>query len=142
MNIADFFNRWNTKKQETHKKEISPQFYDGEIWWVAFGQNIATEIYGKGDDFLRPAIVVRKVFGDAGIVIPITSQKKKGSYYFEFENKKGEKQYAILHQIKSIDAKRLHHRFGEMKQADFQKLQKAFIRFFIKNNPVETTGNP
>ena len=128
MNLFDL---WNKSKQATHELVKTPEFYHKQIWWVQFGKNIATEIYGKGDDFLRPAVVLRKVFSDACIVIPLTSQKKTGSYYFEFDYK-NEKQYAALHQVRYIDARRLKRFFGNMKKADFVELQQCFTTFITK----------
>ncbi len=132
MSLKKFFELWNKKKQKTHREARSPEFYDGEIWWVQFGQNIATEIYGKGKDFLRPAVVFRKVYKDACLVVPLTLQEKTGNYYFSFRDRRNLNQYAILHQIRYVDAKRLNHRFGEMKEKDFSDLQENFVNFITK----------
>jgi len=129
------FDLWNRIKKMIHQEKKSPEFYDGEIWWTQFGQNISSEIYGKGDDFLRPAIVIRKVFDDACIVLPITSQEKSGSYYHRFKDRNGKWQYAYLAQVRYVDAKRFKHRFGEMKKQDFENLKQEFINFMNKNNP-------
>ncbi len=142
MNIETLFNIWNKDKQRIHKKGPGPYFSDREIWWVQFGQNIASEIYGKGDDFLRPAIIFRKVFDDACIILPLTSKQKSGNYYFKFKYQ-NKFQYVYLSQIRYIDAKRLHHKLGQMKIHDFKNLQKQFIQFITKNNPpIKIGGNP
>ena len=125
------FDIWNKQKQLIHQRNKKIEFSDGEIWWIHFGQNIASEIYGKGDDFLRPAIIIRKVFRDACLVIPLTSKQKTGSYYFPFSFK-NKTQYALLHQIRYLDAKRLHHKYGDIAAKDFQKLKDDFNKFFYK----------
>jgi len=129
--MQNLFNIWNKQKQKIHNQSIARDFSDGEIWWAHLGQNIASEIYGKGEDFLRPVIIVRKVFTDACLIIPLTSNSKNGSYYFTF-NFKNKPQCALLHQIRYLDAKRLHHKYGNMLHSDFSQLKEKFQYFFNK----------
>ena len=80
-------------------------------------------------------------FSDACVVIPLTSKEKKGSYYFHFLDHENISQYAILHQVRYIDAKRMKYKMGNIKQKDFQNLQNIFCSF-IKNNPTSDCGEP
>lgn len=141
MDFLKLFSLWNGKKQEIHFSKNTPEFSDGEIWWASLGQNISTEIFGKGNDFLRPVVILRKVFSDACVVIPLTSKGKKGSYYFHFLDHENISQYAILHQVRYLDSKRMKYKMGNMKQKDFQNLQNTFC-LFIKNNPTIARGEP
>jgi len=126
--MKNLFDIWSQQKQTIDKCQRNTDFSDGEIWWASLGQNIASEVYGKGEDFLRPVLILRKVFNDACIVIPLTSKTKAGSYYFRFYFRNRD-QYALMHQIRYLDARRLHHKYGDMKLADFRKLKTNFKNF-------------
>ena len=54
----EIFDEWNEIKKEL---DGSKQGYvkAGKIYWLSVGRNIGTEIYGKGDKFLRPVLVVK-----------------------------------------------------------------------------------
>lgn len=126
------FDTWNEKKKITDFTGTCPHFSVGEIWWAQLGQNIATEVAGKGNDFLRPVIILQRVYGNACIAIPITSQERIGDYYFSFQDLKGVKQYALLTQIRYIDGKRLKYKLSSIKKEDFLGLHDAFCTLIKK----------
>jgi len=143
MNLFDV---WNQKKQKLHKAIEIPGFEVGQIWWVQFGKNVGTEILGKGDDFLRPAVVFRALYsGTACLVIPLTGRKRLGDYYFNFYDSSDREQCTILPQIRYIDSKRLKRFHSRMKKQELYNLEQAFNQFMQqKNNPQprETGGAP
>ena len=132
MNI---FDAWNVLKQRLHSKKHRVHFKPTQIWWVHFGHNISTEIKGKGEQFLRPAVILKKVYGNACVVLPLSSVEKQGSYYFNFIDTKKKSQCAHLAQVRYIDGKRLKYQVASISLHDFQKLKEHFIGF-IKNNPT------
>ncbi len=89
-----------------------------EVWWCAMGENIGVEINGKSSRFSRPAIIVRKLSQYNYIVVPLTSQKKSGSWYVAFVFR-GKMAYAALSQIRMIDKRRLYERVGTLSDNDF-----------------------
>lgn len=133
------FDHWNEKKKITHQRKGVPYFNAGEIWWVQIGKNIASESIGKGDDFLRPVLILQKFFGHSALAIPLTSQEKSGSYYFPFVDLDGNSQTAILPQIRYIDGRRLQHQLSAVDSQIFVDIQNKFFKL-IKNNPQPEGG--
>ncbi len=128
------FDQWNEKKKITHQSDNIPAFRIRDIWWVQLGKNIFSESLGKGEDFLRPVIILQKLYGHSALVIPLTSQSKKGSYYFSFTDSVETLQTAVLSQIRYIDGRRLRRKIATIKPKDFEKMQNQLFAL-IKNNP-------
>jgi len=57
----DNYDRWNKLKKVLHKTSKNINLKNGNIYLVSIGQNIANEIYGKGEIFLRPVLVLKKL---------------------------------------------------------------------------------
>jgi mRNA interferase MazF len=78
------FDKWNDLKQKLHysKKEII--FKNRDIFWASIGINIGFEQDGKGKIFSRPVLVVKKFNNNIFFGIPLSSQIKKGSFFFNF----------------------------------------------------------
>ena len=72
---------------------------------MSVGQNVGYETFGKGEEFLRPVLVYKKLSKETFIGIPLTSKQKEGSYYFSF-NFKGKKSIAMFNQIRVFDIRR------------------------------------
>jgi mRNA interferase MazF len=136
---VDIFDVWNEKKKTTHQSYKIPYFNIGEIWWIQLGKNISSESTGKGEDFLRPAIVLQKLYGTSALVVPLTSQKREGSYYFSFLDNQSSSQTAILSQMRYVDGKRLKRQLSSIPTATFQTIQNKIIEL-IKNNPQPEGG--
>jgi len=96
---------------------------------VHIGQNIGYEVYGKGEEFLRPVVVFRKINRNTFLAIPLTSKIKDDIFHcvIEFNNKQNS---AILTQTKTIDAKRLKYKIGNIDKKTFEKLEKKFVEFY------------
>jgi len=59
--MSDYHDEWNKLKKDLSDRPFQPpNFKEREIWWISAGQNIGTELYGKGSDFSRPVIVIKK----------------------------------------------------------------------------------
>lgn len=133
------FDSWNEKKKITHQSAKIPYFNVKEIWWVQLGKNISSESLGKGNDFLRPVIILQKFYGKSALIIPLTSQKKEGSYYFSFKDNKDAMQTAILPQIRYVDGRRFRHQLALVPDDVFLDLQEKLLSL-IKNNPQPEGG--
>ena len=77
--MTELFNEWNNLKQEIQDKEITINIKEKNIYFLSLGQNIGTESYGKGDKFLRPVIVFKKLGKNYFLGIPLTSKVKDGN---------------------------------------------------------------
>ena len=99
------FEDWNIQKQTVHFSGKSTFFRSGEVRWAYLGKNIGTESVEKGQAFARPVLILKKVFENAAIVIPLSSQEKEGSYYFTFTTRKCTEHCALLAQVRYLDGK-------------------------------------
>ena len=66
----------------------------------------------------------------ANIGIPLSTQTKEGSFYFEFCFKENQISTALLVQAKMYDAKRLDKKIGMIKKDDFETLKGKFGKLF------------
>jgi mRNA-degrading endonuclease toxin of MazEF toxin-antitoxin module len=118
------YDEWNEVKKDIVVKNQNLTFKVREIYWLSVGQNIGYEIYGKGDEYLRPVLILRKFSKESFLGIPLTSVSKNDMFHFEFVPIKGEKiNYAILSQIKLFSAKRIKSKMGKISQDDFKSLK-------------------
>lgn len=54
------FDKWNEVKKETDVNRFRVGIKPREIFWVKIGVNVGDEEYGKGEEFVRPVILVRQ----------------------------------------------------------------------------------
>lgn len=124
----DFLN-WHYKKNRIHNNEVRPLFRDEELWFTSLGANIGSEQDGKGDEFLRPVIIIKKFNNEIFWGIPTTKTSRKGHYYLRFPYKPGLYTTAILSQMKLIDSKRLRYKISDVEKNDFLEMKKRLISF-------------
>lgn len=122
--IKDYKN-WHPEKADINNKKERLFFHIREIWNCHLGENIGFEQDGVGEEFLRPAIIFKKFNNEVMWIIPLTKKTKKRNspYYFSFSFEAGVDSYAILSQIKLIDAKRLKYKIGDISEDDFSALK-------------------
>lgn len=126
------FDEWNEIKKEL---DGSKQGYvkAGKIYWLSIGQNVGTEIYGKGGKFLRPVLVIKTIFKKAFIGVPISSKtkNKSGSLYHKFTDTNGKEQVALLAQIRLFDTKRVSNASkSDVTDGDFNAIKEKLRDFF------------
>ncbi len=105
------FDIWNEVKKETEKIQKSPMIKKGEICWCRFGINIGNETIGKGKEFSRPVLILKKFSSDTFWGIPLTSKRKDGSWYYFLEK---QNRTLILNQIRTFDRKRLQSKITQL----------------------------
>lgn len=118
------FDGWNTHKKliETGVKNIL--FKEGEIWWCAVGINVGEESSGKGANYRRPVIVIKKLSGKNCIGVPLSTKPKFGSWFCEIRIFQTEKRYALLHQVKMFSVQRFNQRLTTLDHEDFDLIRK------------------
>ncbi len=116
---------WNKVKGEVHSIGHIPSIREGEVWWCTVGENVGVEINGKGNKFLRPVIVFRKLSEIGFLGVPLTSQKHVGSWYVHFMLK-DKQQIAVLSQIKVFSVFRLYRKMGMLPKDDLKIIEEAF----------------
>jgi mRNA interferase MazF len=116
------FNIWNTRKIIINEKVQIPFFHQREIWFCFLGLNVGFEQDGKGEDFQRPIVIIKKFNNEVFWAIPLSRTKRRGKYYFEFPFDSNTTSVAILSQIKLIDARRLSRKIGDLDEINFRAL--------------------
>jgi mRNA interferase MazF len=118
------FKEWHSVKEKLHKetkKTIVPK--EREIYWVSVGVNIGHEQDGKGNVFSRPVLVIKRYNKNLFFGVPLSTQIKQGSFFFEFDFN-GKKSNALIVQGRIYDTKRLENRMGMIPNETFNNLKK------------------
>lgn len=116
------FNEWNEVKKETEHTVEKVYFKERDIFWTRVGENIGYEQNGKGDEFQRPILVVKKYTNDMFLGVPLSTTIREGSFYFQFmlDDKIST---ALLVQHKLYSNKRLMKKMGMINKCDFDNLK-------------------
>lgn len=128
--IIKRFLEWISVKEKLHNTNSTPPLVkERDLWWVSFGENIGSEIDGKSKLFSRPGLVVRKLSRGFYLVAPTTSQSKEGTWYVKIRQE-GKDMFVCLHQIRTIDYRRLSTRLGVVDEEDFRQVKEAFHKLY------------
>jgi N-acylneuraminate cytidylyltransferase len=131
------FDLWNNTKQTINDKDKVLKFRERDIFFMSVGQNIGYETYGKGTEYLRPVLVVRKFNNRTFMGVPLSSKLKDGKYYYEIEFK-NRKNIALLSQLRSFDMKRAKYFVSELSEASFLHLKEKLSEII---NPSKNEGS-
>lgn len=127
MELLDVFYLWCKQKFVLHAESEPPLFKQGEVWWCSIGINVGSELYGKGDGFARPVLILKKFTRTTFLGLPLTLQEKSGTYFVE-TNLGGVARWVILSQARTWDARRLEMPIGEFDEETLNYIQKKFIQ--------------
>ena len=117
------FNKWNIIKQDTQNIKNKVYFKQRDIFWAKVGQNIGYEQNGKGEQFARPVLIIKRYTNDMFLGIPLSTTLRNGSFYFQFTFKDDKISTALLVQHKLYSSKRLVKKIGMINKNDFANLQ-------------------
>jgi len=118
------YDKWNELKQAIEiRKPIL--FAERDILFISMGQNIGYEQYGKGEEFLRPVVVLKKFSKNLFLGVPLSSQEKKGFFFHRVTFKQRENT-ALLLQSKTFDSKRIKYKLAKLSKNEFNKLVERF----------------
>ena len=118
------FDEWNKIKKSIHAKEKRLFFREGEIWWISLGVNIDYEIDGKGNEYTRPVIVMKKYNQYSFLALPLSTSKKINKYKIPIGIVADKEAVANLSQMRNIDSKRLVKKIGRVERGLFQEIKK------------------
>lgn len=116
--IQKDFDKWNNRKKRIHTRAERILFHERKIWWCALGANIGYEQDGKNHDFERPIIIARQLSPDTCAILPLTTKKRLEKFQAVI-NHGNIKNYALLDQIRVIDARRLLRKIGLASEKEF-----------------------
>ncbi len=118
------YNNWNLKKQflEDDANFANLYFKPGDIWWCSIGLNLGSEALGKGSEFRRPVLVLRKLSSDLCVVLPLTSKRKSGTWFVDIMLHE-EMRWVMLYQIRTLHKKRFQRKLGQLDDMDFRRVK-------------------
>ena len=128
------FNGWIEIKKKLHEDKKIRVMREGEIWWCAVGENVVSEICGKGKTFARPVLILRKLGKLDFMGVPLTSKRHKGSWYVEF-GFKGKTQVAVVAQVENVSIYRLYSKIGRVPNSVLEAVTEGLVRLITKNIP-------
>lgn len=131
--MEEIFDKWNEVKKVVQNDEKIRLFKQRDIFFINMGQNVGFEQNGKGENFVRPIIILKRITNQMFLGIPLSSQLKKGDWFFEFEfDTKDDvsRNIAIIPQIKMFSSRRLLNKIGVIKTNDFEILKQK-VKDFI-----------
>lgn len=128
------FFEWSQIKTALHQWPKVVRCKEREIWWVHLGVNVGDEEDGKNDSFERPAIIVKKFYGGKILwMIPLTTAKREGDYYFgtRYLHSSGNEihQFAMIPHLRAISQKRLVRKLRVLPKAEYSVLAERIKQF-------------
>jgi mRNA-degrading endonuclease toxin of MazEF toxin-antitoxin module len=124
------FTKWLKLKFHIHQYDKRPFFNEREVWWTQFGQNVGDEENGKGEQFLRPVIILRKFNKNICLVAPTSTKLKDNKYYYHIQYQ-GKKCSVLISQIRVIDAKRFRKRIARLSKHDLESIKKEISKVIL-----------
>ncbi len=122
------FDDWNELKKKINKRNKKLKFKNKDIFFISIGKNVGYEQYGKGKEFLRPVLVLKKLSKETFFGIPLTSKEKVGNYYFSFKHR-NKISTAMFNQARVFDIKRVKFSYGSVGRNTFEKIRRKFSEF-------------
>ena len=124
------FENWHTLKSKINRKNNLPTFKEREVWWASIGLNVGHETDGKGKNFNRPILVVKKFNNQLCWGVPLTTKIKNTPHYYQFSLDGSREQCAMLTHLRLWDVKRLTHKIGRLAEKEFQVIRHK-LRVYI-----------
>lgn len=120
------FDNWNEVKKTIHQsKEV--YFKERDIFWAKIGKNIGFEQNGKGEEFTRPIVIIKKYTKDIFLAVPLSTTLRSGSFFYQFSFIENKMSTALLVQNRLFSSKRLVKKIGKINQNDFLELKQKLI---------------
>ncbi len=124
------FLEWIKLKQRLHNISAQPPLVrKRDLWWLSLGENVGSEMNGKSGLFSRPALILKKLAHGFFLVAPTTTKIHEGTWYVKI-NYAGKDMWICLHQIRTVDYRRLSSQLGQIGTDDFEQVQMAFWELY------------
>jgi mRNA interferase MazF len=122
------FDSWNQYKQNIDKKHKLPFFNEREIWWCSIGINVGSEILGKGNNFTRPVLIIKKYSYIAFLGVPMTTKTEKMNNFTYPIDCKNKPSLLLLSQMRTFNAKRLYRKIERINDNEFDDIKQKIIK--------------
>ncbi len=115
---------WTHIKTNINNNGAYPTGYkEREIWICKVGENIGFEEDGKGNNFIRPVLILKVFNRQFCHIIPLSKINKNGKFYYSFDGKTGKISVALLNQSRAIDSSRLLRKIGMAGNENFIEIK-------------------
>ncbi len=116
------YKSWLDLKEKLDGYSTTHFFKERQIWWCHIGLNVGYEIFGKGDSFTRPILIIKQYGGLTFLAAPLTTTPPKYENHVAV-NFKGRQSTVLLDQIRTLDARRLvKNSLGRLDKEQFEKV--------------------
>ncbi len=113
--------KWAIKAQKlSYAKLPTRNFKEREVWLVAIGHGVGSEVYGKLNDFQRPVLVLKKFNNHRFLGVPLTSNQKYSGNFAVKTRFCGICGKAMIDQIRTYDSRRLFKKMGMLDKPTFE----------------------
>ena len=123
------YNNWNEIKITIENENIIVGFKERDIFYMNMGKNIGFEQDGKGENFVRPVVIIKGFNKNMFFGIPLSTKMKEGKFYYKFRFQKKDElveNIALLSQMRLFSTKRLLNKIGVISKKDFIKMKNEF----------------
>ena len=128
------FDKWNdVKKRVNARDDMEIYFHEGDVVWSSMGLNIGYEEDGKGDEYKRPVLIIKKFNKNLFWGLSLTSKAKSNKYHIPIKVKEGKESYVIISQIKLFDKKRILQKIRNISKAELNFIKSEVIKIL---NPI------
>ncbi|MCA9370391.1 MAG: type II toxin-antitoxin system PemK/MazF family toxin [Candidatus Peregrinibacteria bacterium] len=134
MNHYKNFQQWNALKEKIHSAQKQRFFRKREVWLCHVGCNVGFEQDGKGNQWLRPVMILHKFNQHVFLCVPMTTTKKQDKHYVSVIHR-SKQVSAIISQIRLLDSRRLHRKTGRLDKNTFQQVCNA-CRTFLQQEEI------
>lgn len=130
MYFKDFDN-WNSLKKKINNLNKDLFFKEREVWWLRLGVNVGHELDGKGCEYARPFLILKKTGKYTFLALPFTRSKKNRKEHVVVDFK-GTRSTIVLSGIRVFDYRRLMKKMGRINSDTFHRIEKEFIQYILK----------
>lgn len=125
------FDKWNDLKKKIQRNRKLLPFREREIWWYAAGENLGSEINGKGKRFSRPILIVRKYGNTTFFGVPLSTKRLSGFWYTHI-TVNGISRCVLLSQASSFSALRLYEKIDRIAMDEFDEVTSRLSQLLLK----------
>lgn len=119
------FDSWNGYKKKIHKESGNKLYHEREIWWCSLGVNVGFEQDGSGEEYRRPALILKGLSKQTCLIIPLTAASAAHPLRPSVGLVGGKDARALLSQMRVIDTKRLVRKVGYLDKEIFEHIRKT-----------------
>jgi mRNA-degrading endonuclease toxin of MazEF toxin-antitoxin module len=119
------FDGWNETNKRTDSRRGAPYYHEREVWWCTLGVNVGSEENGSGEEYRRPALILKGLSIETCLIVPLTTSAKDHPLRVAVGLIGGKQARAILSQMRVIDTKRLVRKIEYLNIDTFERIRKA-----------------